>query len=143
MTVFTTPVSTKDVKNINSVKYAPTLLQEYIPKKIEIRATIFGNKIFAAEIHSQQNPLTKDDWRHCNANVDYLPHILPKKIEQLCFRLVHGFGLVFGAIDLILTPQGKYVFLELNPNGQWIWIEKLTGLPMINALVNLLETGKN
>lgn len=142
-TIFTSPVSVKDMENIKSVKYAPTLFQEYIPKKVEIRATVFGNKIFAAEIHSQQNPVTKDDWRHYNADINYFPHILPEKIEQFCFELVHGFGLIFGAIDMILTPQGKYVFLELNPNGQWIWIEQLTGLPMINALVDLLEKGKS
>ena len=48
-------------------------------------------------------------------------------------------GLRFGAFDLIVTPQGEYVFLELNPNGQWYWVELSTGAPMADAMADLLE----
>ena len=47
-------------------------------------------------------------------------------------------GLCFGAIDMILTPKNEYVFLEVNPNGQWGWIEELTRVPISSAVANLL-----
>ena len=51
--------------------------------------------------------------------------------------------LVFGAIDMIVTPAGEYVFLEINANGQYLWIEKQTGLPITSSIVDLLiGTGK-
>ena len=49
-----------------------------------------------------------------------------------------GFGLRYGAIDLIVTPEGRIVFLELNPTGQYLWIEQATGLPISLALAELL-----
>jgi glutathione synthase/RimK-type ligase-like ATP-grasp enzyme len=111
---------------------------------VEIRATIVGNRVFAAEIHSQNSPKTRDDWRRYDFdNTPHLPHQLPLDMEQKCVDLVRHLNLNFGAIDLILTPQGEYVFLEINPNGQWGWIEELTGLPICAAIVDLLVGGKN
>jgi len=46
--------------------------------------------------------------------------------------------LSFGAIDLLLTPTGEYVFLEINPNGQWYWLELITGIPLTNAMCDVL-----
>jgi len=141
-TIFTHVLTPSDKATLESVRYAPTLFQEYVPKKIEIRVTIFGKAVFCAEIHSQQNELTRHDYRRIGVEIDYLPHKLPEEVENSCLRLVSELGLVFGAIDLILTPDGKYVFLEINSNGQWYWIEQLTGLPMRAELVRLLMRGK-
>ena len=47
-------------------------------------------------------------------------------------------GLSYGAVDLVLTPEGRYVFLEINPNGQYLWVEDATGLPISDALCDLL-----
>lgn len=47
-------------------------------------------------------------------------------------------GLVFACIDFIVTPDDKFVFLEINPNGQWLWVEKLTGLPIAESMAKLL-----
>jgi len=52
--------------------------------------------------------------------------------------LVEKLGLVFGCIDMIVTPRGEFIFLEINPNGQWLWIEELTGLPISEAIANTL-----
>lgn len=87
--------------------------------------------------------VTLHDYRHVGVEIDYLPHKLPKKIEDLCLRLVSELGLVYGAIDLILTPSDEYVFLEINPNGQWYWVEQLTKLPMLATLVDLLMNGNS
>lgn len=137
-TIWTSPIHRQDQQNLDSIKYAPTLLQEYISKKVEIRVTIFGDLIYSTEIHSQQHPATRHDWRHYGVDVAYRPHKLPSCIEQKCLLLLKEFNLLFGAIDLILTPGGEYVFLELNANGQWRWIEDLTGQPLTQSLVDLL-----
>lgn len=139
--IYTNIVREADMKDVKSVRYTPALFQEYVPKEIELRITVVGKKVFAAEIHSQTQEKTLHDWRRDTLNLSHKEHKLPKEIEQKCLGLVKSFGLHFGAIDMILTPDGRYVFLEINPNGQWAWIEDLTGMPISEALIDLL-TGK-
>ncbi|HMW02377.1 MAG TPA: ATP-dependent carboxylate-amine ligase, partial [Acidobacteriota bacterium] len=127
---------------LKAVTHAPCLFQEYIPKKVELRITVVGRKIFAAEIHSQQSQRSKDDWRRYDiANTPYLKHRLPEAIKIKCQQLVRELGLVFGCIDMIVTPDNRYVFLEINPNGQWGWIEELTQLPICANLAEMLIQG--
>jgi len=55
-------------------------------------------------------------------------------------RLMDSFGINFASADMILTPEGEYVFLELNPNGQWLWLERDLGLPLVAHMADLLTT---
>ncbi len=68
----------------------------------------------------------------------YAPHDLPRDVEQHCVELVEQLGLTYGAIDMIVTPDGRYVFLEINPAGLYLWIEAATGLPITDAICDLL-----
>lgn len=138
ISIFTNILEPEGIQNLGDVRLTPTLFQEYIPKSVEIRATVVDNRIFAAEIHSQVNPDTLHDWRHDTLNLPHRIHQLPEDIARKCLALVRSFNLNFGAIDMILTPKDRYVFLELNPNGQWAWVEDLTGLPITDALIDLL-----
>ncbi|WP_158946026.1 MvdC/MvdD family ATP grasp protein [Granulicella sp. S190] len=118
---------------------APGIYQEYIDKKIELRITVIGNEVFACSIDSQKSMKSKIDWRHYDFSEElYKPFCLPTRIETLARSYVHGLGLVFGCIDMIVTPDDRYVFLEINPNGQWLWIEACTKLPLMDAYINLL-----
>ena len=110
--------------------------------KVELRITVVGKNVFAAEIHSQQKEATRHDWRRDALALEHRNHPLPDDIKLKCIQLAKTFGLEFGAIDMILTPDGRYVFLEINPNGQWAWIEETTGLPISEALIELLCQGK-
>jgi len=126
----------------NLIKYAPTFFQEYIPKEFELRITMIGNEIFAVAIYSQEESLTVDDWRRDQeCKLKYAEYRLPPDIESHCRQLLKYFDLQFGAIDMIVTPNGEYFFLEINPNGQWAWIEEITSLPLSEALMNLLVRG--
>jgi len=137
--IYTHKIARKDLSKMGQVKYAPALFQEYVPKKIEIRITIVGKEVFPVEIHSQEGPKTKDDWRRYDfERTPHYPHNLPKEIEEKCFALLEKFQLNFGAIDMVLTPNDEYVFLELNPNGQWLWLERLTSLPISKEVAKLL-----
>jgi glutathione synthase/RimK-type ligase-like ATP-grasp enzyme len=141
-TRYTEVVTRREVGYARSVRYCPMLFQAYVPKRVELRVTVAGQRVFAAEIHSQASNHTRHDWRRYDwYQTAYLPHELPREVELRCVQLVERLGLCYGAIDLILTPDGRYVFLEINPNGQYLWIEHKTGLPISAALCDLLMSG--
>ena len=141
--VYTHRVSSKDISDLENVKYAPTLFQEYVPKAVEIRTTVVGSEVFSCEIHSQVSDKTLDDWRHYDFdNVKHAVHRLPPPINALCLKMAEILNLQFATFDFILTPDNRYVFLEINPNGQWLWIEQLTGLPINQAVADLLVSGE-
>jgi len=141
--IYTNLVSSREVDKLESVLFAPSLLQRYVAKHLEIRVTIIGEKVFAIALHSQEHVESKHDWRRGNrALLRHEPHLLPVEVASKCIALVRTLGLAFGAIDLILTPNGDYVFLEINPNGQWAWIQQLyPEIPMRETLADLLMSG--
>ena len=140
---FTRPIHRRDIGYVASIRYAPLVIQEYVPKSLEVRATVVGSQVFAAAIHSQQSQRARHDWRHYDFDkTPHEAHALPERVSSLCIQLVQSLSLNFGAIDLVLTPDGRYVFLEINPNGQWLWIEELTDLPIGDAIADLLSAGR-
>ena len=115
-----------------------SIYQEYVPKKMEIRAVVVGNKVFAGAIPAVEGRV---DLRESDDPADYRPHELPHAIKDQLIRLTHGLGSRFGSADLLLTPDNDYVFLELNPNGQWLWLDLMAGLKITDVLVaELLAT---
>jgi hypothetical protein len=141
--VFTRPIRRRDLGYHRIVRYAPIIIQEYVPKSLEVRATVVGSEVFAAAIHSQMSHRTRHDWRHYDFDrTPHEAHALPDRVSELCVELVRSLNLNFGGIDLVLTPEGDYVFLEINPSGQWLWIQELTGLPIDDAIADLLIKGR-
>jgi MvdD pre-ATP grasp domain/RimK-like ATP-grasp domain len=140
---FTRPIHRRDLAYRAAIRYAPVIVQEYAPKLLEVRVTVVGSQVFAAAIHSQNNSRTQHDWRHYDfARTPHEAYALPERVSQLCIELVQSLNLNFGAIDLVLTPDGEYVFLEINPSGQWLWIQELTDLPISDAIAELLVTAR-
>jgi glutathione synthase/RimK-type ligase-like ATP-grasp enzyme len=124
------------------VRHIPCLFQEYIPKAVELRVTIIGDEIFVAEIDSQSQAETAIDWRDYSVPMRMKRGSLPDDIVSKCFALVRGFGLNFSALDFIVTPEGEYVFLESNPNGQFLFVEQwVPELKMVDALLGCLMHG--
>jgi glutathione synthase/RimK-type ligase-like ATP-grasp enzyme len=139
---YTLVVSTRDVGYAQALRRGPVIFQAYVPKRVELRVTVVGSALFAAEIHSQHTRRTRHDWRrYDHYETPLRPHALPDDVARRCRQLVAELGLCYGAIDLVLTPDGRYVFLEINPNGQYLWIEEATGLPISDALCDLLMAG--
>ncbi len=138
--VFTQKITEEEIKKrFDEIRLAPVLAQEYIEKEFELRITIVDKTIFTCAIHSQNSKHTKIDWRQYDfKNVKHESWQLPVEIEAKLLLLMKKWGLAYGAIDMILTPEGKYVFLEINPNGQWFWIEQLTGMPISKAIAETL-----
>lgn len=100
---------------------APLTVQEYVFPKTDIRVTVVGDKVFAVKITSQGSSI-EEDWRVISRDkVEYTDIALPYEINCFCLRLVKNLGLNFGAIDLV-ESNGKYIFIEINPTGEWGWI---------------------
>ena len=137
--VIYTNIVKKEEINPSSTECKLSFFQRYVPKKYEIRTYVIGNDCLSTEIHSQKSERSKVDWRKYDiANTPYYPHQLPTEISKKLIHLTKSFNLHYSARDLILTPEDEYLFLELNPQGMWLWIETLTGLPITKKLANLL-----
>lgn len=140
------PMLTRKIESIEeleekkeSLSICPHLFQEYIDKKMDIRVIIFEKDIFAFEIHSQTNEYSITDFRGVHPEkLKHKKHVLPKGIKEKILKFVSQQGLVYSAIDLVVTEKDKYYFLENNPNGQWLWLELQTGFSLSNELISLL-----
>jgi glutathione synthase/RimK-type ligase-like ATP-grasp enzyme len=138
-TIFTTVVRSEDLNSDESLRMSPVIFQELVPKASDIRVTVIGSEVFATEINAKL-PATTPDWRVADFNdLQHSPHTLSSGIREKCLKLVRELGLEFGAIDLGLCNDGSYFFFEINPNGQWAWLEQTTGCPLTKTLVDFLE----
>ncbi len=111
--IFTSRIMEQHLQELESARWSPAIYQELIPKRFDLRITIIGRRIFAAAIDSQSDPAAAIDWRQTsNSKLPHKPFTLPDEILNLLFRLMDSLRLTFGAIDMIQTPDGEYVFLE-------------------------------
>lgn len=137
--LYTHLVSQSDLRYLDSVRYGPNFFQEFLLKRLDIRVTVVGTKVFSIGIDATNEESGKVDFRR--AEVFDLPHFpleLPQRMNDACVQLVQELGLQFGAIDLIQTETDEYYFLEINPNGQWLWLEWMTEIPISKAICDLL-----
>jgi hypothetical protein len=121
--------------DLSSVRNVPCLFQEHVPKRAEHRVTVIGDDVFVAEVVS---PAV--DWRSGEAR--WRVGRLPDDVLDRCVALVRSYGLEFSALDLIETPDGRHVFLENNPSGQFLFVEeRLPQLRMAGCLAARLVEG--
>jgi len=123
--------------HLDAVRFAPVIFQEHIRADIDLRVTVIGDQIFPAEIISGETEYLVD-FRMTMDAARISAHVLPDEIAAKLRAFMRALGLVYGAIDLRLTPDGEYVFLEVNPAGQWLFIEERTGQPITSTLVDYL-----
>lgn len=116
------------------ISLTPIYLQHYITKQFEVRVTLIGEFAYCVKIDSTD----KVDWRHEKTNNHYQLIELPEAINLQCRKMLQTLELDFGAFDFIVDEKGEWVFLEVNPNGQWLWLEKELGLDISERIVDLL-----
>lgn len=121
-----------------AVRWAPVIFQRYVEAEADIRVTAIGGDLFfaAADVRTAAYPT---DVR-LNLDTAYAAHLLPESVAALLRRMMNELGLRYGAIDLRLTPDGRYVFLEINPAGQFLYVEQATGQQIAAALAALLAS---
>lgn len=114
--------------NVQSAAYCPTIFQEYIEKKYDIRVIVIGRKLTAFAIYSQEHSSSIEDVRGMSPfNLKHEIIELPDTLRMKIMEFMRQQNLIFSAIDLVYGVDKEYYFLENNPNGQWLWLEEKTG----------------
>jgi glutathione synthase/RimK-type ligase-like ATP-grasp enzyme len=135
---FTGIVTDEVLSSLNLIRHTPGIFQELVLKDYEVRLTVVADKMFAVKILSQGNERTKLDWRIAPHDIKYEPIDLPADICDKVSAFMAEAGLIYSCIDFIVTPEGRHVFLESNPRGQYLWIEHYTGMPITEAIADAL-----
>ena len=138
--MYTSRVEPHHLSALEGIRATAHLLQEYLPKRFDLRVVVIGRQVFAAEMHSQHSERAKLDFRQGYEDLSYAVHDFPQEMEARVLALVRLFDLQFSSMDFLLTPEGEYVFLDLNPNGQFYWLQAflLDRFPLKEAMANLL-----
>jgi hypothetical protein len=130
----------EDLADDEALSSCPAIYQRKIEKAYELRVTCIGERCFTVRLDSQSRDATRMDWR-ADLRTPLKPtlHELPLEVEERCLMTMRRLGLVFGCIDLIVTPEGEHVFLEVNEMGQFLWVEQgEPACPMLRAFATLL-----
>lgn len=108
--------------NFSAVIHTPALFQRYINKQYELRIHVIDDVIIPVRIHSQNAKKTRIDWRVAQGNLECDIVNIPQDIQTKIQLFMLELDLKFGIIDMIVTEGGDYVFLEINPDGNWLWL---------------------
>lgn len=130
-----------DLADLRGVEVTTHLVQRWVPKAFEVRVIVMGDHLTAASIHAG-NAAAYIDWR---SDYDALSYDLidpPAVVVNGIRALMAAFDLVYAALDFVVTPAGEWVFLKINPGGQYGWIESYTAAPLTGVLADLLTKGK-
>ncbi|MCA9827310.1 MAG: hypothetical protein KC444_02820 [Nitrosopumilus sp.] len=133
----TRPLRQEFLKAIDSVRFAPVIFQQYVKDSHDLRITIIGDRIFAAE--TEPSKKYEFDWRM--AEISWKQHSLPSDVSNALLKMMRRMGLEYGAIDMKLTARNEYYFLEINTAGQFLFSEIEAHLPISDALAAKLASG--
>ena len=122
---------------LEEVKYSsPFFIQQGLVPKIDVRVTIVEDEAIAIKITS--NKEIDEDWRRYKDELTYSIIELPKTIHDFCIKYTKELKLNFGAIDLVFH-NNEYYFIEINPTGEWSWLQKNTGYKFDKLIVKSLR----
>jgi hypothetical protein len=122
---------------LEQVRLAPVIFQRYVPATADVRVTVVGDRMFPVAVTTPPGGYGVD-YRIDMDAACFRPTTLSAGVEKRLRALMSALGLVYGAIDLRRTPSGEDVFLEVNPAGEWRFVEDRTGLPITEAVAQLL-----
>ena len=143
--IFTSVLDENDIDEIcSSQTVTPMILQPKLHKEFDLRITIVGEHIFSVAIDSQKHAETETDWRtwEVTNSLDLSQYVfeLPETIGAQCLELNRRLGLRFSCIDMVVSPEGDFTFLEVNPNGQWAWLEQMLSIPIRDTIIDEIYT---
>ncbi|MEU3183061.1 ATP-grasp ribosomal peptide maturase [Streptomyces sp. NPDC006923] len=135
--IWAAPVRSREIDG--RISRCAHLFQEQVEKVADVRAVVVGQKVFCARITAPPGVV---DWRAEYQNLTYEAVECSEEVRQALLRFLAAFDLNYGAFDFSVSTDGGWWFLECNPNGQWAWLEHEAGLPITEAIADLLEKGK-
>ncbi|MGW5093485.1 ATP-grasp ribosomal peptide maturase [Streptomyces nodosus] len=137
-TVYTRRLAEDDLADLRGIDTTAHLFQAWVDKAHEVRLTVVGEQLLAAEVHAGSDT-AHTDWRADYASLTYRVTEVPEPVADGVRRYMDHLDLRFAAFDFIVGTDGAWTFLEANPCGQWDWIEHATGLPIAQAIADELQ----
>lgn len=142
MVLYTARVTAADVEDDDTVAAVPAIYQQLVPKACELRVTVMGRHLMAARLLSQETARGQLDFRRAYGELRAEPADLPGDLVAAIHAFMARMGLVFGCIDILVTPDGRHLFLEVNEMGQFLFVENLAGIPLLDAFAEFLVQGR-
>lgn len=139
--VYTRLLDATDLADLRGIEHTTHLFQRWVPKEREVRLIVIGDRMTAAAITAHSDAAYVD-YRRDYASLRYEVVSPPDAVHTGVRALMRRLGLAYGALDFVVTPEGEWVFLEINPAGQYGWIETATGVPLTEHLADWL-TGES
>ncbi len=136
--LYTHLITPADHKQLEDLKKSPAFFNSFIDKEHDIRVTVVGERIFAVRIFSQQFTESEVDFRRREGDLKMEACELPDELTDKIMRLMQHFHLNFGALDFAVDKEGRFWFLEINAEGNWLWMESELELPICAAISNQL-----
>jgi hypothetical protein len=118
--IYTNVVTANQLDTLSDLPSCPTLFQEYIDKLHDVRITVVDSELHAVSLRAADSDGQQlcDIRRNNMEGVAYERIGLPPPVEHGIKTIVGHYGLRFAAIDMVVSREGKWLFLEVNPNGQ-------------------------
>lgn len=140
-TVYTNIVTKAILDRFDAIRLAPVCLQEYTEKAFELRVTVVGQQVFGCRIDSQVTEQTQVDWRRYDNETPHSTYVVDGQLRGQMIAMMQHYGIRLASFDLVVTPDGRTIFLEMNPATQFFWIEELTGMPISDAIIDEILSG--
>ncbi len=141
---YTSKVHFLTLPDIQTLQTTPGIFQTEIKKKHELRITCFGHWMVAAKLDSQCHPNGEVDWRAINdGSLQVEPYVIPQDLQIKIRHFMQKIGILFGSFDFIVTQENEYVFLEVNEQGQFFWVEEYAPeIKMLDIFVQFILARK-
>ncbi|PIR87991.1 MAG: hypothetical protein COU10_01635 [Candidatus Harrisonbacteria bacterium CG10_big_fil_rev_8_21_14_0_10_45_28] len=138
----TTMITSAHLKRLDLIRTAPGFFQEFVERACELRITAVQDQLFPVRVAPHTGDITAVDWRdpHLEENLTHTLVEIPAGIAEICRSMLRKLDLAFGAFDFLVDKEGEIYFLEVNPNGQWYWLEAKTGVLISDAIADSLTT---
>jgi hypothetical protein len=140
---FTSELTPQIVEDEQSLSSVPGIYQERIDKRYELRVTMFGSFGICVRIDSQASDRTMLDWRAGGADISLRRIEMDERLRAKCVEMMKSLKINFGCFDFIVDKEGEVIFLEVNPAGQFLWIENVDAeIPMLSYFCEFLTGGQ-
>lgn len=141
--IFTNPVRETDLEHLDDLAQCPTLFQQSVRKQSDVRITVVDGDLHAFELTAMDNEGQQrcDIRRNNMLDVKYRAITVPQDVTVALRRLVASYGLRFAAIDMAVATDGQWYFFEVNPNGQWAWLDLCGGATIYKSFIASFSVG--
>jgi len=136
--IYTHGISADEIRLFPAAHACPTLLQRRVEKKCDVRITVVDDDFHAVGLSAMdESGAQRLDIRRAGmAGVTYTALKLPAAVKDALQRYLASYHLRFAAIDMVVDQADRWIFLELNPNGQWAWLDQAGVADIASSFVN-------